>query len=216
MTSPPAIIEASAAVLLDFDGPVCAVFGGLPDHEVAAELRDLFDGDLPAAVNQSRDPFDVLKYATSHGDLAADVERRLRELEVRAVEVAPPTPGTSEVLDTLWARGMPVVIVSNNSTAAVSTYLQVHRMGHTVVGISARSGPNVNQLKPHPYLIQEAIGLLDVRADGCVMIGDSTSDIEAGQRAGTSVIAYANKPGKRERFEPLAPTAIIERMRELI
>jgi phosphoglycolate phosphatase-like HAD superfamily hydrolase len=44
------------------------------------------------------------------------------------------------------------------------------------------------------------------------MIGDSVTDIQAAKAAGTKVIAYANKPGKRERFAAHQPDALIDSM----
>ncbi|MEV6226936.1 HAD family hydrolase [Saccharopolyspora shandongensis] len=216
MTGPPEIISSSDAVLLDFDGPVCAVFGGLADHQVADALRELFEGELPDAVDRSRDPFDVLKYAASAGGFAAAVEHRLRELETRAVEVAPSTPGTVAVLESLSRQQIPVVIVSNNSEAAVRAYLEAHGLASMVVGVSARTNADVGELKPQPFLLLQAASLLGVAPERCVMIGDSITDVEAAQHAGAKCVAYANKPGKREQFMKYQPAGIIGQMAELI
>ncbi|MBQ0922642.1 HAD family hydrolase [Saccharopolyspora endophytica] len=216
MSRPTEILERSKVVLLDFDGPVCAVFGGLSDHDVAVELRALFPRGLPERVEDSRDPFDVLEYATQFPDLAAQVEQRFRELEVRAVSLAPPTPGTAEVLKSLQDRDVRVVIVSNNSETAVRAYLHASRLESFTNGVSARVSAEVAQLKPSPFLLHQAMRAQGVEAADCVMIGDSTTDIEAAHAAGTDVIAYANKPGKRDRLSPFNPTAIIEHMAELI
>ncbi|MGW1682868.1 HAD family hydrolase [Saccharopolyspora sp. NPDC002376] len=213
---PPQVISRSSAVLLDFDGPVCAVFGGVPDHEVAAELRALFDGALPDAVNRSRDPFDVLKYAAGADVFPVEIERRLTELEVQAVESAPATLGAAEVLEAFAQQGIPVVIVSNNSTAAVGAYLQARGLSAKVAGISARETADVEKLKPEPHLLLQAARSLGVSPTDCVMVGDSGTDIEAAQRVGALSIGYANKPGKRERLMRHKPSAIIERMVELI
>ncbi|WP_421671863.1 HAD family hydrolase [Saccharopolyspora spinosa] len=203
-------------MLLDFDGPVCAVFGGLSDHQVATELRALFKGELPEVVDQSRDPFDVLKYAAATGSFAAVVEHRLKELEIRAVAVAPPTPGAVAVLQALEQRAIPAIIVSNNSEAAVNAYLRAHRLTKVVAGVSARASADIGELKPQPYLLLRAMSFLGVSPETCVMVGDSATDIEAAQRAGSKSIAYANKPGKREKFMKLRPTGIIDEMAELI
>jgi phosphoglycolate phosphatase-like HAD superfamily hydrolase len=48
------------------------------------------------------------------------------------------------------------------------------------------------------------------------MIGDSLTDIDAARAAGSPGIAYANKPGKWERFAPQQPVAIIGNMTELL
>lgn len=132
------------------------------------------------------------------------------------VVLAPPTPGVAEVLETLHARGVPVVIVSNNSAAAVAAYLESRNLVDLVAGVSARSGPDVDQLKPQPHLLLQAAKLLGVAPARCVMIGDSVSDVEAAQQVGSPSIGYANKPGKRRRFEQCGSTAIIEQMTELL
>ncbi|MER5394678.1 HAD family phosphatase [Saccharopolyspora sp. NPDC002686] len=216
MTTPRQIVSGSSAVLLDFDGPVCSVFGGFPDHQVAAELRALFDGALPDTVDQSRDPFDVLKYAATTGNYPAAVERRLTELEIRAVALAPPTPGAADVIDAFAQQAIPVVVVSNNSAAAVEAYLQEHGLADKVAGVSARESADVDKLKPQSYLLLQATRLLGVRADACVMIGDSATDIKAAWSAGAKSIGFANKPGKRTRLLDCQPTAVIDRMTELI
>lgn len=216
MSRPAEILARSQVVLLDFDGPVCAVFGGLSDHDVAVELRALFPEALPESVEQSRDPFDLLEYAVQFGDLADQVEQRLRELEVRAVSLAPATPGTVEVLRSLHSQGKRVVIVSNNSEAAVRAYLHANGLEHFIEGVSARASSEVAQLKPSPFLLREAMRAAEAEAADCVMIGDSATDIEAAHAAGTSVVAYANKPGKRDRFAPYEPTAVIQHMTDLL
>ncbi|RKT82947.1 haloacid dehalogenase superfamily, subfamily IA, variant 3 with third motif having DD or ED/haloacid dehalogenase superfamily, subfamily IA, variant 1 with third motif having Dx(3-4)D or Dx(3-4)E [Saccharopolyspora antimicrobica] len=216
MTTPRQIVSSSRAVLLDFDGPVCAVFGGLPDHQVAAELRAFFESALPDAVDESRDPFDVLKYAVATGSHPTAVERRLTELETRAVTMAPETAGVADVLDTLAQQAVPVVIVSNNSAAAVEAYLQEHDLASKVAGVSARESADVDKLKPQPYLLLQAASFLGLRPDDCVMIGDSATDIEAARSVGAASVGYANKPGKRAKLLRCEPTAVIDRMAELI
>lgn len=216
MTQAAEILDRSRVVLLDFDGPVCAVFGGMSNRDVAVELRALFPEPLPEGIEQSPDPFDVLEYATQFGDLATQVEERLRQLEVRAVSVAPATPGATDVLEALQRRGLSVVIVSNNSEAAVRAYLHANGLEALAQGVSARTSAELAELKPSPFLLQQAITNITADAAECVMVGDSATDIQAAHAAGTAVIAYANKPGKRDRFTPHRPSAIIEHMNDLL
>jgi len=65
MTSPAAsssdldaIVSATRHLLLDYDGPICSVFAGLPAHIIAGRLRKLL-GDhtrLPAGIARTPDP----------------------------------------------------------------------------------------------------------------------------------------------------------------
>jgi hypothetical protein len=77
-------------VLLDFDGPICGIWGGTTDRAIADELRQLLaPAPLRADVAEAKDPFTVLRYAATLGPEYADkVEQRFRELAVQAVPTA--------------------------------------------------------------------------------------------------------------------------------
>ena len=198
-------------VLLDFDGPVCAIFGGTTDRAVADQLRANLPG-LPDDVTGSSDPFDVLRHAATLGPaVLAEVAHEFTQLELQAVATATPTPGTTEAIAALRAAGHTITIVSNNSTAAVEAYLRSHDLTALIDCISARS-PAPDLLKPSPHLLDQAIRNLDAEPSRCVLIGDSTTDITAAHAAGTAVIAYANKPDKHARLGSLGPDATIRSM----
>ena len=73
MTTAPAVdlhrvIERTRDLLLDFDGPICSVFAGLPAPSVAARLRELLGSNgkpLPEAMAREDDPIEVLRYASA-------------------------------------------------------------------------------------------------------------------------------------------------------
>jgi hypothetical protein len=94
-------------VLLDFDGPVCAVFGDVSARDgaarLAAALRSLGIA-LPAGIVDTDDPFDILR-AAAEAHAASMAEAMLRDLELQAVRVAPLTPGIRDALDALAVRG---------------------------------------------------------------------------------------------------------------
>lgn len=213
------VLAGAPHVLLDFDGPVCAVFGGTSDRAVADALRAKLDGPaglLPPDVAESRDPFDVLRYAATLGsERAAEIEASLTDLEVDAVATAPPTAGAGEAITALRRAGKTVTIVSNNSVAAILAYLSDHTLAPLITGVIGRSDPSPALLKPDPHLLQQAIHARRAQPRGCVLVGDSITDIQAARAAHTAVIAYANKPGKRARFAVLDPDVIISAMKDL-
>lgn len=214
--TPAELILERDYILLDFDGPVCAVFGKLSKRTVADRLKPLLGSELSDDVADTDDPFAVLRYAGMVGPTtAAAVERQLRRLEAEAVTTAPPTPGAAGAIRGLAASGCKIAIVSNNSTSAVRTYLTMHDLVGAVRSISARDHADPSLLKPSPYLLREAIEALGTTPEHCVMVGDSIGDIEAAHAVPLPVIAYANKPGKRDRFAPYRPDAIIEYMTQL-
>lgn len=213
------LLTAHRHVLLDFDGPVCAVFGGVSARDTATQFAAILRDrgvPLPAEASNTDDPFDVLRAAThAHADAALLAEASLRDLEVQAVHVAPLTPGIGGALDALVETGHTITIVSNNSEAAVAAVLAAHSLRARIGAIIARTEPDPALLKPNPHLVRCAIQRLPANPDECVLIGDSVTDITAARRAGTAVIAYANKPGKRQNFAPHRPDAIIEHMQAI-
>ena len=212
------VLAQARALLIDFDGPVCAVFAGIPASTVAEQLRQILtDGghtDLPDFIKASADPFDVLHYAATLGEPEARyVEAAFTAHEVEAVSSAEPTEGASDLIEAWHASDRLVAIVSNNSTRAITTYLDLYDLRKSIDVVSARTSPNIALLKPSPHLLHQATARLDVTPDECVFIGDSVSDLEAARLASVRFIGYANKPGKFTKFA--AADAITDTMAAL-
>jgi len=195
------VLACARALLLDFDGPVCSVFAGIPASTVANQLRGvLADGghsDLPEAVAMSTDPFDVLQHAATLGENEARyVEAAFAAHEVEAISSATPTSGAHGLIEVWHESGRPIAIVSNNGARAISAYLDLYGLRTSINFVSARTSANTALLKPSPYLLHQAVTALDVTPGESIFLGDSTTDIEAAQAAGVRSIGYANKPGK--------------------
>jgi HAD superfamily hydrolase (TIGR01509 family) len=215
------ILGRTAALLLDFDGPICAVFAGYPAPAVADKLRAVIAahlGTVPADLADVPDPLRMLRPAADLGDpeLTRAVTDACRHAEVSAVATAAPTLGAHDVLRTAHDGGRRVVIVSNNSAEAVQAYLHAHDLSEYVDHVAARyDGMDPRLLKPDTHLVDAALTTLGVDPAGAVLVGDSESDIEAGQAAGTATIGYANKPGKRQRLADAGADTIVSTMIEL-
>ena len=215
------ILRRTSCVLLDFDGPVCAVFAGHPAGSVADELRAIVAahrGTVPDAIADLDDPLQLLRLVADLGDagLTTAVADACRDAEVAAVATAAPTPGTPEFLAAVHASGRQVAIVSNNSVEAVRAYLHTHDLSRHVDQVSARhDGMDLRLLKPDRYLVDLALSALDADPPSAVLVGDSVRDIEAGRAAGTAIIGYANKPGKRQRLVDAGADAVVDNMTEL-
>ena len=195
------VLAHTRALLLDFDGPVCAVFASIPASVVADQLRQvLTDGGhvgLPTVVATCTDPFDVLRYAAKLGDDEARyVEAAFTAHEVEAVSGAKPTEGAHDLIRAWHTSGRPIAIVSNNSASAIEAYLDLYDLNRYIDVISARNTADTSLLKPDPYLLRQAINRLNVTPEDCVFIGDSISDIHAARGAGVRSIGYANSPRK--------------------
>jgi phosphoglycolate phosphatase-like HAD superfamily hydrolase len=91
-------------------------------------------------------------------------------------------------------------VVSNNSAAAVRAYPTTLRLAGYVHPIIGRTFADPAKMKPNPAPVLAALDELAAEPEDCIMIGDSTSDIDAAQAARVVAIGYANKPGKRIRL----------------
>ena len=225
MTSPAAnssdldaIVSRTRHLLLDFDGPICSVFAGLPADVIADRLRKLF-GDhiqLPAGIARTPDPFEVFTFAaTISADLAARVEAEMTGQELAAVATAAPTPYVHDVVTACQNSGRSVSIVSNHSVRAVHAYLIRHGLDDRINLVVARTSHDPALLKPSPHLITQAVEALDTEPEECTLVGDSVTDVQGARLAGVHSIGYANEPGKPESLSAAGAGAIINSLADL-
>ncbi len=212
-----AVIRHARVLLLDFDGPICAIFAGHPAQSIARHLAQALADDgatVPPRVRDSADPFEVLRFAGTVGARAAEqTEARLRDAELNAVPSASPTPHAEQLIEAWRRTGRAVAAVSNNSEAAVTAYARRRQLA--LSAIVGRTSADPLLLKPHPNLVCRALDILESPAEGGLLLGDSPSDIEAASRAGLPSIGFANKPGKRERLIAAGATFVIDDLAEV-
>lgn len=209
------VLAGARCILLDFDGPVCHVFAGHPAPVVARELVDLA-GRHGVIVSAGGGPHTVMRAVWDRSpEVGAVVERALTAAEVKAAATAAPTPGTDALLTVCAAAGLPVAVVSNNAADAIEAYLERHDLRHLVDVVEGRPEHDPTLMKPHPDLLRRALEHLDVPAEAAVFVGDSTTDIDAGRRAGVRTIGYANKSGKAAMFVNVGADALITSMTAL-
>ena len=212
------VLRGTRFMLLDFDGPVCSIFAGLPPEQVAAELLAIlttYGQPIPTGVDQA-DPLDVIRHAGSRGpELLHLAERYLSDAELRAAETAEPTPGAGEFLRACRDTGRPVAVVSNNSEPAIVRYL--HRVGlaSLVEHIEGRSPVAPALMKPRPTSLRRALAAIAGPPGSAAIVGDSVTDIQAGRAAGVRCLGYANKPGKDSRLHDAGADAVVGSMTDL-
>lgn len=199
------LAEASGPLLLDFDGPVCAVFAGVSAHTIAADLRELLTAKgaaIPDELESQDDPLEVLRWtgAQRRPEWTGSVEEVLRVAELRAVGKAEPTPHARDVITAAKKAGRKVGIVSNNSEPAITAYLATEHLDTHIDAVVGRAYADPDRMKPDPSSVLRAITMLHTTQDSCVLVGDSDTDVIAGQRAGVRVLGYVNKPGKTSRL----------------
>jgi HAD superfamily hydrolase (TIGR01509 family) len=214
------ILARTRYLLLDFDGPVCDIFTGLPATTVAERLRKLITGQavqMPEQIVRSPDPIEIFTYsATVSADLAARVEAEMADQELAAVPTARPTPYVHEVVTSCRDSGRGVAVVSNNADRAVRAYLAQHGLDDRIKLVAARTSPDPALLKPSPHLIEQAIAGLGAPRAECVLVGDTTTDMQAARLAGIDSIGYANRPGKHASLAAAGATAVISSLADLV
>jgi len=206
------LLRSRTCLLLDFDGPVCDVFAGLPAAEVADALRQLLAritaAPPPPEATTTNDPLGVLR--ASRGPAAPVIEQALQAAELEAVTTARPTAGADALLQACADEGREVVIVSNNSAPAITAYLERHHLARYVTAVHGRHPGDPDLMKPAPYLLLAALHGASADPAAAVFVGDSVSDVQAGRAARVPVIGYANKPGKAGRLRAAGAHAVVE------
>lgn len=207
----------ATALLFDFDGPICSVFAGIPATTIASKLRDfavvLTSSNPPPNMQETDDPFEILKWAARFGDgTATHVERALRAYEVAAVATAQSVAVTHAILRHLRSTGIKVAVVSNNSYDSITRYLDQHDLSPCVSLISARTEANPQLLKPSGFLVDKAISGLGIAPSQAIFFGDSPTDVHAGKNAGVITVGYANRPGKVGLLKSAGPPLVITDM----
>lgn len=213
------LLEERRHVLLDFDGPVCAVFPGNRGRDAGDAMRKLLRGrwrQLPQDVYAADDPFVVLRHFDRHErELAEKAEQAFAAQETATVLTAPPTPGVLDAIAALRRSGHTITIVSNNSEQAIHAFIEAHALVGEVDGVIGRTRSREKDLKPEPYLLRRALDERGAEPGEAALIGDSVTDIQAARAAGTAAIAYANKPGKDQVLRTFQPDALVASMSEI-
>ncbi|MEW2357891.1 HAD family phosphatase [Spirillospora sp. NPDC029432] len=214
MTSLHALFEQAEALLLDFDGPVCKLFAGYPAQEAADEIRSLL-GDhqdqLPEHLKHGPDPLKLVRWIGANTpQLLPTAEQALARAESRAAESATPTPHADAMIRATAESGRPVVMVSNNSAEAIWRYLRAHGLDQHIRAVVGRDPQHPDQMKPDVRPILRAAQEAGVPSDRCLLIGDTPTDIEAAEKAGTPTIGYAKRESRVHELGAVGADVVVE------
>ena len=181
-------------LLLDHDGVIVTLGDHTALYDAAHDaLRDV------GITDPAPDAVDTLSIAVAEDELAAVSERydvdpdalwRARDDRVRDVLFDETTSGRKAPYDDVTALAdctLPMGIVSNNQTRIVEFVLDHYGLDHHFGTVHARA-PDPSSLtrkKPRPTYLDEAMTVLGI--DNPLYVGDSESDVVAGQRAGLDV-----------------------------
>lgn len=120
--------------------------------------------------------------------------------------------GVAEMLGQLRER-FPLGVVSARSERATLNFLRQHKLEeHFTVIAHAQSALYT---KPHPHPILWCAEKLGVPADSCLMIGDTSVDIQCARRAGAQSVGVLCGFGGRISLERVGADALLEHTSQL-
>ena len=116
-------------------------------------------------------------------------------------------------IESLCERGLRLGIVSTKYRRRIHEVLTREALLHgfqVVIG-----GEDVEQHKPHPQGLLEAMDKLECSPRSVVYVGDSVVDAELAQRAGVPLIAVLSGTTPREHFNDYRPLAVLDDISQL-
>ncbi|MBA4865602.1 HAD family hydrolase [Streptomyces sp. PSKA54] len=200
------LITRARFVLFDFDGPICRLFAGHKAEVIAeGQVRWLEERGLHGLLTEGErehpDPHEVLRAVDRRhtgSDLVAELEERLTQQELRAVDSAWPTAYADPLIRTWLAVGSRLAITTNNSPRAVRSYLATRGLEACFTPHIYGRTQDLHLLKPHPHCLNRALSAMGAEAEASLMIGDTPSDFQAAEQAGVPFLGYARNARKEK------------------
>ncbi|MEU4364368.1 HAD hydrolase-like protein [Promicromonospora sp. NPDC023987] len=220
MTDAAPLLNESAAVLLDFDGPVTPLMPAPANMHAADAARQALathGAVLPDDIAATSDHLAVIRWTGMYAPGAlADVESACTAAEIDSARACIPTSGAHALLAALDTAGTPVVIVSNNAEEPIRVYLERHGLTAYVRDVVGRPHLRPDLMKPHPYTVERALEVAGSIRGTAVLIGDSVSDIEVAKATGVRSIGYAKTRQRGVELREAGADAVVDRMASLI
>ncbi|GGM25128.1 hydrolase [Streptomyces fumigatiscleroticus] len=208
-----ALLHDTRAVLLDFDGPVTALFGGASTAPAARRIKDAVRriwGSLDADVEECDDSHGLLRRLRDMYDRPcpaprSDTALKLAEAmvtryEYEAVASARPTPLLADLVRALRGLGLPLVIVSNNADGPVREFLGRPGLPARFETVVGRDPRELRHLKPDPYPVDLAVRRLALPPSSCLLVGDQLTDLEAARSAGVRFLGFTHEEDRAARM----------------
>ncbi|MDI1303095.1 MAG: phosphoglycolate phosphatase [bacterium] len=190
-----ASLAKAEAILFDLDGTLIDTapdFIGVLNRQLQAHGRATLPPEkIRASVSQGAKAVVALGFADRVNTDSPEFEALRQEfLQSYLQHIADETvlfPGMDALLTMLEARGTPWGIVTNKHSMFTTPLLRALQLDmRCKVAICPDM---VSHSKPHPEPMLKAAGMLNIRPEACVYVGDHRRDIEAGRNAGMTTVA---------------------------
>ena len=181
------------AIVFDFDGTLAKPALNFDEMNKAAQaaVAELF----PAALPQDRPALEWLVKIKKQLQLAKQLElsqkldlaarQAMAKVEIRAVKAGGLFPETKKVLLHLKKLGIKTAIITRNCREAVLELLPEQENLYNCL----LTRDDVQEVKPHPSHLLNALSLLNQAPEYALMVGDHPMDVETGKRAGVRTAA---------------------------
>ncbi|MCK9792909.1 HAD hydrolase-like protein [Isoptericola sp. 4D.3] len=219
MTDARTLLWSARAVLLDFDGPVTPLMPAPLNMQIADAARAALarHGIDPDEMRETSDHLAIIRWAGAHApDALPAVEAICTDAEVEAARTSQPTEGAHELITALDEAGVPIVIVTNNSADAASTYLDRFDLAGRIRGIVGRPEGRPDLLKPDTHMVKKALRIARVEAGDATLVGDSVSDVQVAHAAGARSLGYAKNPRRGAELAAAGADALTETMAAMV
>jgi HAD superfamily hydrolase (TIGR01509 family) len=141
-----------------------------------------------------------------------DIRAAEKELYADLIDEVAPLPHAYDLVVELERRGQPVVLSSSAKQDEIEHYIQLLGVGDVVYGWT--SSADVDATKPEPDLIEVAVEKSG--RSHAVMLGDSTWDCEAAERAGVETVAVLTGGFSQEELYAAGAAVVFESIEELL
>jgi HAD superfamily hydrolase (TIGR01549 family) len=140
-----------------------------------------------------------------------DIRAAESALYLSVIEEVEPVEGARELIDELKRRGCTVVLASSAKANELDHYLDMLDARDVVDAWT--SSADVEATKPEPDLIKAALARIE--DDDGVMVGDSTWDFEAAERAGVPSVAVLTGGFSEQELTDAGASEVFKSVEEL-
>lgn len=210
--------------LFDFDGTLLDSLPGIIDVVRATEreigLPLVSDEQIGLWVGNGAQKLAQRILAGSfEGDAdPAEVERvmpvMMRHYNEVGVQNVAFYPAALELLAALRARGAKTALVTNKP--AEVTHRVLERLDAVSAFDAVIGGGDVERIKPQPDMLWLAAERLELSAEDCVMVGDSSNDTQAAKAAGMDCAGLRNGYNHGRPIEDSSPDWVFDTLQTLL
>lgn len=174
---------------------------GLPLH-TTDEIRGFVGDGVQKLIKRSVGPAHMEKFAEGFAIF-------MEHYKTHCIDNTVLYPGVAEVLPQLASKFNLAVLTNKSAefSEKILAALKIRFYFKEVLG-----GDSLSTKKPDPAGLLFLADKWELRSDQMIMVGDHTTDIEVGQRAGCRTVFVTGKIGRKKNLQP---DFIIKSMREL-